>query len=255
MALITEAALRMELKNKSAAVYQAKKGDKITPAAMEYLRDRGIELRFNETGGGAAEDASASEKLPSPKQTAVQPPPEKKFRCYYTGAWFSEKPEFMTHFKGNELVYKDHPRLIFRGKVDSLEAQTLYTMAEIKESRTQIRAGLKEIYEYLRKIMRAEVLGEQLEEFSMLSCSPSRLREISHHPKKYFGQDHFILQGEEGREVLLLNILRTQVRELELEGIKAFRRENTVDREDILKSLNRLSSAVYVLMLKAMYED
>jgi ethanolamine utilization cobalamin adenosyltransferase len=48
-----------------------------------------------------------------------------------------------------------------------------------------------------------------------------------------------------------LNILRTQVRELELMAMDAFYvGEGKVEREDIIQALNRLSSLIYVLMVQ-----
>ena len=253
MAVITESALRTQLKSKTATVYAVNKGDKLTPSASEYLKTKGIELIYSDDER-AVNDKVASKGNEAPVKSADENKISKKYVCYYTGAWFSEKPEFMTQIEGNKLVFKDHQRIAFRGKLDSTEAQALYTLSLIDDSKKQIKAGLKEIYLHLRKMMRAEVLGEHLEEFSMLSMDQAQLRELSHNPKKYFGNGHFILTGEEDKDVLLLNILRTRLRELEIEGLRAFRKENTVDRKDIMMNLNRLSSAVYVLMLKATYE-
>ena len=35
------------------------------------------------------------------------------------------KPEHMTHLRGNSLVRKDHPRILFRGWIDALEGELL----------------------------------------------------------------------------------------------------------------------------------
>lgn len=58
-----------------------------------------------------------------------------------------------------------------------------------------------------------------------------------------------------GPLIAKLNILRAQIRELELGAIQAFT-DNTlhlvsadITREDIVAGLNRLSSAVYVVMI------
>ena len=49
-------------------------------------------------------------------------PPKPKYVDYETGAYYMEKPEHMTQLFGNVLVAKDHPRIHFRGKLDSLQA-------------------------------------------------------------------------------------------------------------------------------------
>ena len=48
MAVITESALRTQLKSKTATVYAVNKGDKLTPSASEYLKTKGIELIYSE---------------------------------------------------------------------------------------------------------------------------------------------------------------------------------------------------------------
>lgn len=51
--------------------------------------------------------------------------------------------------------------------------------------------------------------------------------------------------------VLRLNELRSMSRELELSGVEALLNfSNQVNYSGILKALNRLSSAIYVMMLK-----
>ena len=42
-----------------------------------------------------------------------------------TGEALAEKPEHMTQLCGNRLVSKTHPRIVFRGKLDSLIAKAL----------------------------------------------------------------------------------------------------------------------------------
>ena len=54
-----------------------------------------------------------------------------------------------------------------------------------------------------------------------------------------------------GLRVARLNGLRTQVRQTELEAARAF----PEGREDIIRGLNRLSSAVYILMLKCVQQQ
>ena len=45
-------------------------------------------------------------------------------------------------------------------------------------------------------------------------------------------------------------VFRAQVREVELAAAEAFTQENKIFRPDIIQALNRLSSAVYIMMLK-----
>ena len=76
------------------------------------------------------------------------------------------------------------------------------------------------------------------------------LHAVSHHPLKYLGHDHLLPEADQGALVARLNLLRAQIREAELYAADVYIvRDFTVSRPDIMQGLNRLSSAVYVLML------
>lgn len=66
---------------------------------------------------------------------------------------------------------------------------------------------------------------------------------MSHHPKEYLGIDHILPDYKMGEILIGLNAIRSCAREAELSGIP-------LEREDIIKALNRLSSAVYVMMCR-----
>ena len=55
-----------------------------------------------------------------------------------------------------------------------------------------------------------------------------------------------------GALCMALNQLRTKVRETELCAASAFIKDETCMRPDILEALNRLSSCVYLLFLRAL---
>ena len=63
-----------------------------------------------------------------------------------TGEAVEEKPEEMTHLRGNRLVSKTHPRILFRGKVDSLMAAFLSAeVTAAEENRRNVLEGLEEL--------------------------------------------------------------------------------------------------------------
>lgn len=98
----------------------------------------------------------------------------------------------MTHLYGNMLVFKDHPRILFRGKLDSLETKILEAQIScFKLNMTKLVDDLEEILQFVRKIVRCEVLNESIEEFHLLGMTPKELREQSHFPKKYFDWNIF----------------------------------------------------------------
>lgn len=156
------------------------------------------------------------------------------------GGYYDEKPEHMTQLEGNVLVPKTHPRILFRGKLDTLQAQVILLMLE----EPALRPPLKEILDFLRRILKSEVLGEPFLPGKLLGWTETQIREISQLPQKHLGKPHFMPEPEDGMSVARLNYLRTQVREAELLAAQAF----PTGREDILRGLNRLSSLVYIMM-------
>ena len=127
MGLITEASLRAEIKNKSMYKYFIKPGTKITPSAMQFLRDRKIELIIEEQN---TENIATGGRTESKKEN---PPAEYIFAD--TVCYMDKKPEYMTQLYGKKLVYKNHPRIVFRGAIDSLQSRILLLQAEAAENK------------------------------------------------------------------------------------------------------------------------
>ena len=134
---ITEDFLRVELRNTQPEVYYIPEGKILTPAAREYLQQRKIKVA---AGGQPAEPAPAAAPAAQPVVPTVMcapEPPKPKYVDYETGAYYMEKPEHMTQLFGNVLVAKDHPRIHFRGKLDSLQALVVLDQVQIAEGGCQ----------------------------------------------------------------------------------------------------------------------
>ena len=81
--------------------------------------------------------------------------------------------------------------------------------------------------------------------------TPEQLREYSHYPEKHFGQPHFLACYTDGPALLAVNKLRTVVRQTELAAYAAFRDpDGNVTRSDMILGLNRLSSLMWIMMIK-----
>ena len=162
------------------------------------------------------------------------------------------KPEHMTHLNGKTLVRKDHPRIAFRGWIDRLEGEILLTARESLDSGRPVLAGeLTELLDFVRGLIRADVLGEAVGEFRLAGYDPGQLREYSHTPEKYFGQGHFMPAPQDDPVLLSINRLRTLIRQAELAGYRAFKNyDGTVSRPDILLAMNRLSSLCWIWQIK-----
>lgn len=208
-------------------VFFLAEGDRLTPTARDWLASEGITLISH-----------------------IEKPP----RTYTTlfGGTLTEKPEHMTHLAGNVLVFKDHPRIAFRGMIDALEAELLLCqrVADTEHQSELVRA-LQEILDFVRSLIRADVLGEPVKEVNLCGLSAAELREQSHYPAKYFGQPHFMPSYTDSPALLQLNRVRTVVRQTELACYRAFRNsDGAVERNDLILALNRLSSLCWILMIR-----
>lgn len=205
-------------------VFYLSPGDRLSPAAQDWLRAEGVAV--------------------------VDPKDAPKGYTTVYGGSFDGKPEELTHLQGNVLIAKTHPRIAFRGKIDTLEAELLLTQEAVKDRPTLVRA-LEEMLTQVRGLIRADVLGEPVKEQRLCGLTPQELREHSHFPQKYYGQPHFLPAYTDGAAILRLNRLRTAVRETELACCHAFTdTEGRMTRPDILTALNRLSSLCWILMIR-----
>lgn len=164
------------------------------------------------------------------------------------GGTLTEKPEHMTHLNAEFLVPKTHPRIAFRGGMDSLEAVLLLAAAECEG---MIRTQLTEALAYTRYLLGQEVLGETIVCKALGGMDEKQLRERSHRPQDFYGKPHFMPEPEDGKALLLVNAARCKAREAELLAVRAFEnKEGMSERPDLLQALNRLSSFLYLIMIE-----
>lgn len=232
MALLTERDVAASLRVKDGQrVFYLARGDRLTPSARDYLTNRHIPILESDTSGA----------------------PEVR-RIYRTlfGAELHEKPEHMTHLRENILVFKDHPRIAFRGMIDALEAALLLCQNSAAGAGYASLAGeLGEMLTCVRELIPCDVLDRPVQTHTLCGLSEEQLREYSHHPEKYCGHAHFMPSAVDARVLLELNHVRTLVRQTELAAYRAFRDENgAVTREDIILLLNRLSSLCWIQMCR-----
>ena len=209
-------AVRDNIRNRDGKrVFYLGKGDQLTSEAKDFLTRERIEI------------------LPADRAK----PQRWKLE---NGGFMEEKPEHMTHLNGDTLVPKTHPRIAFRGAVDSLEAEIMLCQLALPA----LRDDLGEILTLAREILQCEVLEKTLQDKPLCGLAEAEIRHRSHFPQKVYGQPQFMPEFGDGQTVLLLNKLRTAVRATELAAQRAI-----PDRTDILKALNRMSSMVYLLMI------
>lgn len=249
--LLTDVELRARWSRDRSSTYYVEEGTILTPSARDFLNEHKIQLCYHAPGlpverQATAVAASAMTTTPIPVRNG-----RARYRNAITGQDLDHKPEEMTHLRGNLLVPKIHPQIEFRGRLDSLMAQILEVQLLAYESgEEQVVDDLGEILDCTQQILSAEVKDEPLAPMDLLDMDSSELRYASHHVKKVFGIDHPIPNYKMGRLCLALNSLRTQVREVELAAARAFCREGTSQRSDIIECLNRLSSCVYIILCR-----
>ncbi len=252
MKAITEAVLRNELRNTEPEVYVIPTGKILTPAAREYLQQRKIRFE-NENAPKVIKKryfTDNEEALPESNGDEVPKASIGKYVDYESGAIYMEKPEHMTHLFGNRLVTKDSPRILFRGKLDSLQSQVVLAQVQIKNNGgcENLLADLGVILDDLREIMRADVLDCELNPVKILGLTHEELRKQSHNPQEFFGVEYMKLPDYTmGLEYALINQLRSSVREAEVAATKAYRDGAKVKHSDIIEELNRLSSGLHIM--------
>lgn len=251
MKVITEADIRAQLKTSDLVVYYIEEGKLLSPSAREYLQQRKIkiakalEVNHNKT----EEIINKSSEVKFEANGTLEPVPT--FIDYETEAYYMEKPEHMTHLYGNMLVAKNHPRILFRGKLDSLQSLIVVnqTILAQKEESQKIITDLSEILGILREIMRCDVLDVEFKNDTILGLNHDQLREHSHNPMKFYNIKQMMLPDYTmGLTYALLNQLRSSIRETEVAALDAFQVGVKYTRKDIIEELNRLSSSLHIMM-------
>ena len=168
-----------------------------------------------------------------------------------------QKPEHMTALNAKTLVLKNHPRIILRGKIDTFQSKVLEVqiLADELGHRNMVNM-LGEVNDYARKILVAELLDRELDDsITLIGLNEKELRFVSQHPTQYFGVGHIAPSYKMGKLAVELNLLRAMSREVEIAAINAFADGKVgIERKDILRALNRLSSALYIMFLEVLAE-
>lgn len=184
------------------------------------------------------------------ERIAILPAEQAKLHEYrlLNGAVLQQKPEQMTHLYGDVLVPKTHPRIAFRGAMDTLQAELLLAQVGLEAPYFD---NMGEILELARRLVRCDVLQEPVPEGKLCGLTEQEQRERSHLPQQFYGQPHFMPSAADGPALLQLNRARCAARAAELAAAGAFTdREGNPTRPDILRTLNRMSSMIYIVMIQ-----
>lgn len=222
--LFTEENVRDNLRNREGKrVFYLGKNDRLTSGARDFLTRERIPI------------------LPAEQAKSAQ------YRLL-SGGFVTEKPEHLTHLNGDVLVPKTHPRIAFRGAMDTLEAELILCQLEAEKA---IAKDLVEVLAFARLLLRCEVLNEPVPTEKLCGLTADELRSHSHRPQDFYGQPHFMPSAADGVTIARLNRCRSAARDAELKAVAAFLdADGNPTRVDLLQAMNRLSSMLYILMIK-----
>ncbi|SFB28911.1 ethanolamine utilization cobalamin adenosyltransferase [Acetitomaculum ruminis DSM 5522] len=262
MKVITEAILRDELRALKPETYVIPEGKILSPAGREYLQQLKIKIiTQKELKNSKKESKEVSEAVKESDSKPKQSPEnldmmkKPKYKDYESGAFYYDKPEHMTQLYGNMLVTKNHERIYFRGRLDALEAEFVLKQTVLKEDGASqgLIDDLEDILNSLREMMRCDVLNLPYRRDYMIGLNHAELREHSHNPQKFYNIEQMILPSYTlGKTYAIINFLRTKVRETEVAAVTAFSKGVKCERPDIVEELNRMSSAMHIIMCKHM---
>ena len=147
------------------------------------------------------------------------------------------------------MTDKTSTRINLRGRLDSLNAEIIFlqTLTDNQE----FISDLEQIREIIRKIQSCEARNEIFsDKLILFGLDEDEIHKRSHNPAKFYGLGHILPCYEMGRLSASINLLRTLVREIELISCKTF----INDELRLNHVLNRLSSALYIIIYKYLPE-
>lgn len=276
MTVITEAELREWWQGGRGVIPPFPPGARLTPSARDFVNQWGITISLEgEVEGssrgigqkstweiGRLEETGTSTFHPSTPPPLQAPAWDKPGEfpvnlsgplpvCTVCGQPVTKKPAHMAQLNATHFAPKTAPRFVLRGRMDTLHAHFLLAAAQARRfNLADLSDYLSTLSVYCREITSAEYHERPVAPLQLAGLSEAEIREASHWPDRVLGIPH-VAPGPDDHEMLLqLNLLRCQVREVELAAASAFTRpDGQISRSDLITALNRLSSAVYYLIL------
>jgi ethanolamine utilization cobalamin adenosyltransferase len=277
--IITEAELRELWQGGRGSIPPFPPQTRLTPSARDFINQWGITVTFVEatadrrlltieSNGPFTEDQGQETRDASTlRLLASSPPPWDKPgafpvnlsgplpTCTVCGQPVTQKPGHMAQLDATHFAPKTAPRFVLRGKMDTLHAHFLLATAQARRfSLPELANYLTTLAAYCREITSAEYHEREVAPLQLAGLSEADIHEASHWPDRTLGIPHVVPGPDDHEMVLQLNLLRCQVREAELVAAAAFTGpDGQLSRPDLVVALNRLSSAVYylILLLKA----
>ncbi len=171
--------------------------------------------------------------------------------CETCGTQITKKPSYMTQLNSEHYAVKTHPRIVLRGRVDSLLALVMLIQRIAKqEGQDALVRDLRTVAAYCRELTSAEYNERPVAQLHLKTWDAERIHEATHHPKSVLGIDHLTIDEDEPELQHWLNMARTMSREIEIVAMEAFPSPHHPYGTSICHAFNRLSSTFYFLQLR-----
>lgn len=259
--VLSEEILKVKYRKEAFSTLEIEKGTLLTPSAKQFIADKGIELIIVEEGRKIVDKMQVDQNLNSSvENNENQNNVFEKYKYIgINGEIYLEKPDYMTQIEGNTLILKNNKKIIFRAKVETFLSELLFTAKDLEISlgNEKLISDMESLIKFVNNILISEALDKTLENQTLLDGKTlDMIQDIARNPKESLGRAH-LLELTLKNDILIhkLNRLRAFARELETYAVDYFIQENRVFRKDLLQAFNVLSSAIYIIMLKADKEE
>jgi ethanolamine utilization cobalamin adenosyltransferase len=252
--IVTESALREQLRRPSTgARVRVPAGATLSPAAADFVAQ--WRLVLDEGPPGQVPDVRADPGTwdrPStfPVERGGDIP-----RCTTCGSEVTEKPDAMTQLNACHFALKTAPRIRLRGRIDSLQAQALLAGAQAgAQGCPALASHLGTVAAYCRELLSAEYNERPAAAPSVDGKDEEAVHRATHDPRTALDIDHLTPSVTDPEMLHRLNVLRCDVREVEVVALEVFESPHHPFGASIVHGLNRLSSIVYYLELRLVRE-
>ncbi len=230
--ILTEAELRALYQNGKRHLPEFPEGTRFTPAALDFLHS--IQCDKSSEKAPSAADNKSTQSWDHPGSFTIDP--SGKFSINS-----GPKPDTITQLDSKSFGSKNDPKIILRGRLDTLNACFLLTASHArKQNLNEIAAMIDTLGAYCREILSAEYHNRPPMPIQLAGLDEQAIHKISHEPEQIFYQSHLEPTSSSPELLLWLNWLRAESREVELCAIP-------LNRMDLIHALNRLSAAIYVI--------
>lgn len=246
--IVTESELREQLRRPElGAVVHVPAGAVLTPAARDFVARWKLELRDVEVAPDPP--VAADWQVPSRFPVVVEGDVPS---CVTCGTPVARKPAHVTQLDPRFFAVKTDARIRLRGRLDTLQAWCLLAGSRaLALDRPELAGHLDILAAYCRELLSAEYHLRAPGPLELAGLDADTLHAASHDPLGAVGIDHALPAIEHPELLHWCNLLRCQVREVEIAALEAFPPEHHPGTEGgaVAQAVNRLSSAVYYLVL------